>query len=342
MEVRYDAGLWLTGGDLWMDPRGVKGFAFVSHAHTDHLRGHGVMVASEATAALARERLGRRARTTYEVLAFGREVRLGELRGEGPGGDWRVKLLPAGHVLGSAMVRVEGDGGSLLYTGDFKLREGLAAERCEPERADVLVMETTYGMRRYTMPPSEEVGAQIVGFCRGALEDGVVPVLYAYALGKAQELVALLGAAGLPMMLHKSAALMTRVYELCGMKFPPYRQQGAGELAGHVLICPPGAIGARMLEGIEKMRTAAVTGWALDPGAVYRYGCDAVFPLSDHADYPDLLRMVELVGPKKVLTVHGFAAEFAADLRARGIEAWALGRENQLELAAIVAGLART
>jgi len=93
------------------------------------------------------------------------------------------------------------------------------------------------------------------------------------------------------------------------------------------------------LEGILRKRTAVVSGWAMDRWATYRYGCDAAFALSDHADYPDLLRMVELVGPKKVLTVHGFAVEFATDLRARGIEAWALGRENQLEMQGIVAGL---
>ena len=75
-----------------------------------------------------------------------------------------------------------------------------------------------------------------------------------------------------------------------------------------------------------------ITGWALDPGARFRYRCDAAFPLSDHADFADLLRFVELVNPKKVLTVHGFAEDFARTLRQRGIEAWALGRDNQLDL----------
>ena len=88
-----------------------------------------------------------------------------------------------------------------------------------------------------------------------------------------------------------------------------------------------------------------ISGWAVDPGAIYRYQVDAAFPLSDHADYPDLLRYVELVQPKRVLTLHGFAAEFARDLRERGIEAWALSEENQLELTLkttipVVAGVA--
>src|SRR3954451_11172124 len=87
-----------------------------------------------------------------------------------------------------------------------------------------------------------------------------------------------------------------------------------------------------MLQRIRNRPTAVLTGWALDPGAKFRYGCDAAFPLTDHADYPDLIRYVELVKPERVLTLHGFASAFAADLRDRGIEAWALSEENQLEL----------
>lgn len=339
MEVRYSGGVHLPEADLWLDPRRVKPFAFVSHAHSDHLRPHLTVLASEATAALARERLGKDSEAGFRTLAFGREAGLGDLRRGGACGDWRVKLLPAGHVLGSAMVRVEGGGSSLLYTGDFKLRAGLAAECCEPEGADILVMETTFGLPRYEFPPTDEVMARLAAFCREAIGAGEVPVLLAYALGKAQELVAGLGAAGLPVMLHRSVAAMTRVYEACGMKLPSWRVFDAGDVAGHVFICPPSAGGSRAIERIGRKRTAAVTGWAMDPGAVYRYGCDAAFPLSDHADYPDLLRMVEVVRPRKVLTLHGFAAEFARDLRARGIEAWAVGRENQLEFTGLVKGL---
>lgn len=333
MNVVYDAGLWLSGPDLWLDPQGVKPFAFVSHAHTDHLRGHEVILASPLTAALARARLRKRASTRYEILEFGREARLSDLRQGGPGGDLRLKLLPAGHVLGSAMVRVEGESGSVLYTGDFKLREGMTTEQCRPEQADILVMETTYGLPRYVMPPTEEVRRQIVGFCHEAFDAGETPVFFAYALGKAQELMAILGLAGLPIAVHRSVASMAAVYEGGGCPLPAHRAAVDPLPAGHVLICPPGAHGLDRMAGI---RTAMVSGWALNPSARYQYGCDAAFALSDHADYPDLLRTVALVRPRKVYTVHGFAVEFAADLRARGIEAWALGRENQMELQAIV------
>ena len=126
---------------------------------------------------------------------------------------------------------------------------------------------------------------------------------------------------------------MSEIYRQLRPGFPEgYLRFSAGEVAGKVVIFPPNAKRSLALTRIENRRVAMLTGWALDPGAKFRFQCDAAFPLTDHADYPDLLRYVELVRPQRVLTLHGFATEFATDLRRRGIEAWALGEENQLEL----------
>jgi DNA ligase-1 len=133
-------------------------------------------------------------------------------------------------------------------------------------------------------------------------------------------------------MLHGAVWKMTRVYEGLGIAFPEYRKYEAGAVAGHALICPPNVNGSAMLRKIRNRRVAMLSGWAMNPGAKFRYQTDAAFPLSDHAGYDDLLRHVEAVGPKRVLTLHGYAREFAADLRERGVEAWALTGDNQLEL----------
>ena len=125
---------------------------------------------------------------------------------------------------------------------------------------------------------------------------------------------------------------MTKVCESLGMEFPPWQEFDPREGGRHVVIGPPRSPGGSFLGKIAAPRTAVITGWALDTGAKYRNQCDAVFPLSDHADFPDLLRFVDLVQPRRVYTVHGFAVEFAQTLRARGIEAWALGGENQMEM----------
>jgi DNA ligase-1 len=321
IDVRYDRGVFLPKENFWLDPRDRKPFAFVSHAHSDHIAPHDEIIVSERTARLMQARLpGKR---NEHVVAFGERTTIRGLD---------LMLLPAGHIFGSAQLFLETSEGSLLYTGDFKLRPGRSAEPTEWRQAETLIMETTYGLPRYRLPPTEEVIGQIVAFCRDALDAGAVPVLLGYSLGKAQEILCSLTGAGLTPMLHGSVHQMTRIYEQFGQSFCEYERYKAGEVAGKVLICPPSANRSRMLERIRDKRVAMISGWAVDSSAVYRYQVDAAFALSDHADYTDLLRYVELVQPQRVLTLHGFAAEFARDLRDRGVEAWALSEENQMEL----------
>jgi DNA ligase-1 len=193
-------------------------------------------------------------------------------------------------------------------------------------------METTFGLPQYVMPPTYQVLADIIHFCRQTLEDNEVPVLFGYSLGKSQELLSSMAEANLPVMLHPQILKMTRIYEELDQVFPPYLPFTPTDVAGHVVLCPPQASQSAWLRKIKARRTAMVTGWAMDPSAKYRYQCDAVFPLSDHADFADLLRLVEMVQPKRVYTVHGFVEEFAQTLRKRGVEAWALGMATQLEI----------
>jgi len=322
ISVRFHRGVELPDQGLWLDPWESKPFAFVSHAHSDHIGKHSETILSAPTARLMRARLA--GKRVEHVMEFGVA---GQVRG------MQVTLLPAGHILGSAQFFLEKEGESLLYTGDFKLRPGLSAERAEWRRADTLIMETTFGVPKYQFPPTEQVMAEIVRFCAKSLEEEHTPVLLGYSLGKAQEILCALMKAGMTPMLHGSVYKMTEIYRDLQPGFPcDYVKYEANKIEGKVLICPPSAGRTAMVAGIKNRRTAVLTGWAVEPGAKYRYRCDAAFPLSDHADYEDLVRYVELVKPKRVLTLHGFASEFAADLRRRGVEAWALTGENQLEL----------
>ncbi|MGB8166987.1 MAG: ATP-dependent DNA ligase [Chthoniobacteraceae bacterium] len=322
IDVRYRRGIHLPAHDLWLDPADAQALAFVSHAHSDHTAKHAEVIASPGTARLMQARIGGQRRE--HILPFGERRTFR---------DFAITLLPAGHIFGSAQAFIESDAGTLLYTGDFKLRPGLSAEATEWRHAETLVMETTYGLPRYRMPPTDDVVAQMVAFCVEALEEEAVPVLLGYSLGKSQEILCALLAAGLTPMLHGSVFQMSEIYRKLQPGFPTgYVRYAAGQVAGKVLVCPPSANRSLMITRIKNRRVAVLTGWALDPGAKFRYQCDAAFPLTDHADYPDLVRYVELVQPQRVLTLHGFAAAFAADLRQRGFEAWALSEENQLEL----------
>jgi DNA ligase-1 len=320
IDVRFERGVYLPRQDLWLDPWDAKRFAFVSHAHMDHIALHDEIIVSERTARLMQSRLpGER---TEHVLPFGerRTVR-----------GFDLMLLPAGHIFGSAQCLLFAGDETLLYTGDFKLRPGKSAEQAEWRQADTLIMETTFGLPRYRFPLTERVVEQVVAFCREAIDDDQVPVLLGYSLGKAQEILCSLEGVGLTPMLHGSVYKMTRIYEEFGQAFCKYVRYNLDDVAGKVLICPPSANRSRILETIPRKRVAMISGWAVDPNALYRYQVDAAFPLSDHADYTDLIRYVELVRPRRVFTIHGFAAEFARDLRERGIEAWALDKENQME-----------
>ncbi len=327
-EVQLRKGLWIPQADCWLDAQFPATRSVVSHAHSDHVGRHKELICSPPTARLLRARMpGRR---IEHILPFGHKEALTK--------DVTITLHPAGHILGSSLIELQGEPGTLLYTGDFKLRPSLASENCATRKADILIMETTFGLPKYVFPPDDEIFGNIITFCQEAVADGRVPVLFCYSLGKTQEVLRALQPAGLPVMLHDSALRLTRIYEQFGFTFPAYRPFNADEVGGHVVICPPPHQKGGLLNRIHARRTALISGWALDPGARYRFRCDAAFPLSDHADFNDLLQFVELVQPKRILTLHGFAKEFSLTLRERGWDAWAIGKENQLDLGLGVSG----
>jgi DNA ligase 1 len=349
--VEFRAGVWLPQIEWWLDAHFPQKRAFISHAHSDHIAPHAEILCSVGTSRLLQARMPALSGVEGPALSG---VEGPAQRGIKASDQWRtqrvehvlpfcqaeqltadcgIELHPAGHIYGSAMSLLTHEAhGTLLYTGDFKLRRGRSSEECATPRADVLIMETTFGRPHYAFPPTADVLRDITAFCHSCLDDGETPVLFGYSLGKSQELLCGLAEAKLPVMLHEQPLRLTRIYEDLGIAFPAYRAFNASELAGHVVICPPQVTNSSFLRKIPRRRTAMITGWAMDPGAIYRYQCDAAFPLSDHADFPDLLRFVDMVQPKRVLTLHGFAHDFAVTLRERGIEAWAIGEDNQLEL----------
>ena len=322
MKVAFERGILLPELDLWLDPYDERDTAFISHAHSDHIGNHREVILSAITAKMMAMRLpGER---VEHPLPFHLPL---SFRGAS------ITLLPAGHIFGSAQAHIKLGDQTLLYTGDFKLRQGMSAEAIEWLHADTLIMETTYGLPKYVFPPVEQVIAEVTKFCLESLEENSVPILFGYSLGKAQEILAALNGSGLRILLHPSVYRITKLYEELHRPLPEYLSFDESRTAGSVVICPPNANRTRLVQRIKNRRTAILTGWALNQGTIHRYQCDAAFPLSDHADYPDLIRYVELIRPQRVFTVHGFAREFAEDLRRRGVEAWSLGEDNQLEFA---------
>jgi DNA ligase-1 len=331
LAIQFDrGGVFLPALGLWLDPHESKTakneVCFVSHAHSDHTALHREIILSAPTSKLMHARIA--GEWIERILEFGEKRTVSAHTGQ----PFDITLTPAGHIFGSAMSLIESEGQSLLYTGDFKLRRGLSAEPCAPLKADTLIMETTYGQSKYRFPPTAEVIQGIIRFCREALDNDETPVLLGYSLGKSQEILCGLGEAGLPLMLHGTVHRLTKIYEGFGQCFPPYEKYEAGSARGKVLLCPPNVSNSAMLRNLGKVRVAVLTGWAVDPNCRFRYQAHAAFPLSDHADFPDLIELVKQVQPKKVFTLHGFAAQFAQTLRDLGYDAQAISEEDQLAL----------
>ena len=314
----------VAGSGLFLDARRRRACAFVSHAHADHLGRHDRTIATAATAALARHRLGDRLRGEVLPAEYRRPFGLGELT---------LELFPAGHVLGSAQIRVtNGSGLALGYTGDLCLEPTFTAEPAEVMGCDVLLLESTFGLPRYAFPPKEEVLASVRRFVDDALADGVTPVLLGYSLGKAQEILKHLGERGYPCRAHPTVHAVNRVYESLGVSLPnvgPLGPEGPGR--GEVVVAPPHLSRSQAMARIRRRRTAILTGWALDGSHRFR-AVDAAFPLSDHADFPALLRYARASGAGRVYTLHGHAEPLAQALRRQGIRAEPLLPEAQLEL----------
>ncbi len=324
IKITYPKSIYLPDLDYWLDPRHPVEKAFISHAHFDHLSDYKTADTSPLTAALIKERT--QLTTPITARPWREPWSITE--------SLQATIYPAGHVLGSAMIHLQTENQTLLYTGDFKLRASLTAERADPPQADILIMETTYGLPHYIMPPVEKIISQIVDFCQASIEDGEIPILFAYSLGKTQELLAQLKPhLTIPIYLHPKAYAITQIYEKNGIDLPPYFEmpQNFKINKNAIVIAPPQMLGTAWIRKIPKRRTAMITGWALDPAAIYRYRVDQMFPISDHADYNELLELVRKVKPRRVFTLHGFAIEFAEMLRQQGVEAWALGQENQLD-----------
>lgn len=304
--VRFDpTGIEVENGLLWLDARRKRPLGLVTHAHLDHVARHDTVLCTPETAALMRRRRG--AGLKYLERRYGERTLVG---------DVAVTLVPAGHILGSAMALLERPGGRVLYTGDVRPEGGLTCPPAEPPNADVLIMEATFGRPEHRFPPAAEVREEIVAFAREALAARATPVLLAYALGKAQEVMTALGRAGVPVAAHPAVWAMCEVYRGFGHVFPGSRRLAGRGRPDAAVIVPPQSRGEVRASG--ELRVAAVTGWG---ERARGEGVERVFRLSDHADYDGLLGLAAAVRPSRIHVLHGYAQELAADLRALGFSA---------------------
>jgi Cft2 family RNA processing exonuclease len=313
LEVVFDRGIYLPQLDLWLDSGRRKESGFISHAHSDHTARHSRPVLSRNTALLLTEYFQK---CSPRVLDYGEPLETEK---------YSLTLYPAGHCLGSAQALVESraTGERLLYTGDFKSRPSPVNEPLEPVACDVLVMEATYGRPEYTFPDEGETLRTAFTTLRYWLSRGERPVIQGWRLGKSQEVLHHLLAAGFEVTVEESAYRVAETYQQAGVSFPASFGCLDGQWPeGQVVVCPPGRKSGQALDKFRHKRVMELTGWAVGGGRSWgprRVG-DASLPFSDHADFNDLVDYVKRVQPQVVYTVNGFP-DLAAHLRKLGYPA---------------------
>jgi len=321
-----DPDIRLAGTEIYFDPAEPRKLGIISHGHSDHIGRHEHFIATAPTAAFLRIRGGHDLRGTE--LAFRQLHRIDD--------RWTVELFSAGHILGSAMVRVASDRGSLVYTGDFRLAPSYTAEPADIPHADAVIMESTYGSGpEWIFPPREELRERLVGLVRGIVARDRTAVLLAYSLGKAQETAAMLRESGVPLVLHPVVAQISSVYEANGVALGTYEVWGMQsslfghrptmDLRGKAVLVPPHL--TRDVRRIRNAETIALTGWALRGTRDADHGV----PLSDHADFGELIAFAEQARASVIYVTHG-SRRFAEELRRRGIRAEFLNRKPQMRL----------
>ena len=318
MILSCNNGFHLDGVPFALDAsRGVP-FAFASHAHADHCGRHQKLLCTPATADLARLRYGR---PEFVAVPVGARA---EIDGVG------IELFHAGHVLGSAQMLFMVDGRRILYTGDIKLAGGRTAPPAKIPECDILIIEATYGRPEYVFPPTGEVVEKLAVLIKRAFMRGLTPVLLAYALGKAQEVMALLEDQGFRFACHHMVYDIVHVYRAHGIALSGAELLDGAKLDNRVVVMPPGMPRYAEWKKIPNPFVIFLSGWALD-GSRRRSFPDVTLPLSDHADFPQLLEIVRQTKARQIYTHHGFP-DLARALQDSGREARHLVRGDSVDL----------
>lgn len=309
-------GLHCPAAGIWIDPWRPVSETLLTHAHADHARpGCGRYWAIGASEGILRRRLG--AAIELERLSYGQTlVRNGV----------RISFHSAGHVLGSAQILLEAGGERWLVSGDFKRQGDPSCAPFQPVQADVLICEATFGLPIYHWRPPELVVAELISWWRSAPERP--SVLFCYAFGKAQRLLAELQRAGVKeeVLLHGAIQALMAPYREAGVAMPPTRPLAEIDrdtpLAGRLVLAPPAAQGTAWMKRLRGAQCGMASGWMAVRGARRRRGSGRGFVLSDHADWPGLLQTVRDSQARQVFLTHGQGENLARFLReAEGISA---------------------
>ena len=314
------AGLYCEPGGFHIDPVRPVARAIITHAHADHARpGHDAVLASAETMALMDVRMGQgRAGATQQILEYGEPLTIGETR---------IWLEPAGHVLGSAQIAIEYDGSRAVISGDYKRAPDPTCRPFTPIQCDVFITEATFALPVFRHPKAADEIEKLLASL--ALFPTRTHVVGAYALGKAQRVIALLREAGWdrPIYLHGAMLPLCAAYERLGIPLGPLLPatvQAKADLAGAIVIAPPSAIADRWARRLNEPVACMASGWMRVRQRARSKGVELPLVISDHADWDELLQTLDDVGAPEVWVTHGREEALIHEAAKRGIHGRAL------------------
>ncbi|MGR3503876.1 ligase-associated DNA damage response exonuclease [Pseudaestuariivita sp.] len=309
-----DRGIYCAAGDFFIDPWRPVPRALITHGHADHARpGMQSYLATHAALPVLRHRLGT---IDAEGIGYGETRRIGGAS---------VSFYPAGHVPGSAQIRVEVDGEVWVVSGDYKVEADGLSEPFEPVRCHHFITECTFGLPVFRWQPQPAVMDQVNGWWRANAAAGVVSMLGAYSLGKAQRLIANVDASIGPVLTHGAVEATNAVLRNQGVDLPDtthWTGEDGKPPRDALVIAPPGALEGTWARAFGQRSTAFASGWMGLRGIRRRRAGDRGFVISDHADWPGLLSAIAETGAEHVYATHGYTDVFARYLREeRGLDA---------------------
>ena len=313
--VQRPEGLYCPQGDFYIDPWRPVGRAVITHAHADHARtGHGHYLAAASAEGVLRARLG--AHIALQSVPYGQEVTHNGVT---------VSLHPAGHVLGSAQVRLAHGGQTWVASGDYKVAPDATCTPFEPVRCDVFITESTFGLPIYRWRPDAEVFAEINAWWAANAAVGRASVLMCYSFGKAQRILSGVDSSIAPIVVHSAIQTLNTAYRDAGVTLPPTQLVSevgdAGDFNRALVLCPPSAAKGPWIKRFGDFSDAFASGWMQLRGARRRGSYDKGFVLSDHADWPGLMGAIGATGANRIIVTHGSIPVMVRYLSEQGLEA---------------------
>lgn len=313
-----ERGLYCPAGDFYVDPWAPVERAVITHAHADHARrgSRHYLTAAEGEPVL---RLRMAPDAEIQSVPYGERLALNGVQ---------LSLHPAGHILGSAQVRLEHRGEVWVISGDYKTMPDSTCAAFEPVRCHTFVTESTFGLPIYRWPAQADVLTDIQAWWRANQEAARASLLFAYALGKAQRLLAGIDSGLGPIYTHGAVEKVNAAYRAAGVRLPETVHAAAAPKRGPwdraLILAPPLAKGTPWMRRFGAASTAFVSGWMQIRGTRRRRAVDRGFVLSDHADWPGLLATIQATGAERIWVTHGYSDVLALWLRQQGLDARAV------------------